>query len=86
MAVTRKSWPVQPSVHLRPSEKVLEPDHSGAIGERRLAELAQQFDVHPNWVTEWEVAAGTSARRGWVDALSSEPPVDVTARHAKIGS
>ncbi len=86
MAVTRKSWPVQPSVRLRPSEKVLEPDHSGAIGERRLAELAQQSDVHPTRLRNGRWLQERTRDVAGVDALSSEPPVDVTARHAKIGS
>ncbi len=39
-------------------------------GERTLAELAQQFDVHPNQITEWKRqlqgrAADVLERRAW---------------------
>src|SRR5512139_1354378 len=55
-------------------------------GERTLVELAQQFDVHPNQITQWktqlqeratEVFAGTAPAAG--------PPVEVKALHTKIG-
>src|ERR1700734_144980 len=56
-------------------------------GERTLAGLAQQFDVHPNQITQWkgqllEGAAGVFGH-GRVQAVP--PPVDLKALHAKIG-
>ena len=59
----------------------------GAVkGELTLADLAQQFDVHPNQITQWkaqllEGAAGVFDGRSW----RSEPAVDLKALHAKIG-
>ncbi len=56
-------------------------------GERTLSELAQQFDVHVNQITQWkgqllEGAAGVfNHGRGEATA----PPIDLKALHAKIG-
>lgn len=55
--------------------------------DKTLAELAQQFDVHANQITDWkrqlleragEVFSGAAA-------APAAPPADLTALHAKIG-
>jgi transposase len=58
-------------------------------GEKTLAELAQQFDVHPNQITTWR----GQLLKGAVGVFGSEshsepaePAIDAKTLHAKIGA
>ena len=57
-------------------------------GEKTLAELAQQFDVHPNQITTWR----SQLLEGAVSIFGSDartepvaPAIDVKTLPAKIG-
>src|SRR4051794_16588573 len=57
-------------------------------GDKTLAELARQFDIHPNLLSQWKAqllngAAGVFGSETRGD--SQGPAVDLTALHAKIG-
>ena len=56
-------------------------------GDKTLPELAEQFDVHPNQITQWKTQLLARAMEIFATAAekSGEPGPSVKALHAKIG-
>ena len=57
-------------------------------GERTIAQLADQYDVHPNQITTWKTQLEGGAADVFVacsGGSQAAPPVDLKALHAKIG-
>jgi transposase len=56
-------------------------------GEKTLAELAEQFDVHANQITSWraQLVEGAAEVFGGDGKAEAPPPIDVKELHAKIG-
>ena len=54
-------------------------------GDKTLAELAKQFDVHPNQITDWKNQLVERSAAVFDGGGKVEPPMDLQALHAKIG-
>ena len=56
-------------------------------GDRALAQLAEQFDIHPNQITSWtaQLERGAADVFGPGGGMAAQPAVDMKLLHAKIG-
>src|SRR6476660_8993467 len=56
-------------------------------GDRTLAQLAEQFDVHPNQITSWkaQLESGAADVFGPGGGSAAQPAIEVKSLHAKIG-
>ena len=56
--------------------------------DRTLAQIAEQFDVHPNQITSWKAQLESGAADVFGPGggnAAAQPAVDVKSLHAKIG-
>ena len=55
-------------------------------GDRTLAQLAEQFDVHPNQITSWkaQLENGAADVFGSGGGTAAQPAVDLKSLHTKI--
>lgn len=74
-----------PVLHGMKPKRTAEVALAAVKGEKTLAELAQQYDVHPNLINQWRsrLLEGAADVFG-AEPASAEPAVDVTVLRSKI--
>ena len=55
------------------------------MGVKTLAELAQQFDVHPNQIADWKTQLMNRSAQVFGDSSTEAIEPDIKTLHAKIG-
>jgi transposase len=54
-------------------------------GDQTLAELALQFDVHPNQITQWKQQAVENLAATFEKGGDAKGEIEIKELHAKIG-
>jgi transposase-like protein len=54
-------------------------------GVKTLSELANQYDVHPNQITDWKTQLLARAANVFGEGVTAPAAPDLKALHAKIG-
>ncbi len=54
-------------------------------GDQTLAELASQFDVHPNQITQWKQQAVENLAATFEKGGDAKGEIEIKDLHAKIG-